>query len=146
LNPGSKGLRRFFEKILERFYEGPRAPERYAEEARIFAMMNVDAGPFDWEDYAIALASKAYEEGYVRGLERAERDLEGREMAEEEAQRERERHEWKPSDDPQLRVLLEGGGDPRDPLFGVPLEQRAEYFDALGLEAGTHTVLIPDEE
>ena len=67
-------LARVIEKVLGRFYEGPSIPERFENGVVEFANRHPHATRKDWSLFALEHASNAYEAGYVRGVERSERD------------------------------------------------------------------------
>ena len=114
--------RAWLEKKLERFYEGPRPPNRYGVEARAFAKLHPNADPDAWAEVVEAIAADAYRDGYVRGFEWRERDLEAanERMKLEEA----ERNAWERGPE-----QLEGIDDPLD---GLSPEQREILLHQLG--------------
>ena len=77
-------LRRFLEKRLANYYEGPDAPERLAEMVVWFANANPHATRAEWVEFAALHAAECYRSGYVRGYEYSERDPVVREFQPEE--------------------------------------------------------------
>lgn len=72
MTPVQKFLSDNLERLLRRYYEGPEPPARFGEEARAFAAA-AERSPGEWMAFSAYLAEKAYQEGYIRGLEHAER-------------------------------------------------------------------------
>lgn len=68
-------VRNVAEKLLGRFYEGPAAPSRLAEQVAAFAVMNPKATREEWSVFTTRLAIGSYRDGFTRGFEWAERDL-----------------------------------------------------------------------
>ena len=66
-------IRRLLERLLERWHEGPNAPRRIREEARLFRHSYPNATHAEWERFAAQLAENAYTDAFVRGFEWNER-------------------------------------------------------------------------
>jgi hypothetical protein len=89
VTPVQKFLADNLERLLKRYYEGPAPPSRYGQEAAAFVLA-AERNDGEWLAFATYLAEKAYQEGYIRGLEHAERmPTLPHEIAEDEM-----RHEW----------------------------------------------------
>ncbi len=143
MTPLARFLSRIAEKVAERYYEGPAAPQRLAEEVQLFRVIYPDATPDEWTAFATRLAGNAYCSGYQRGFEYVERDPNPPEPDQELL--ERLRHDWSLADGhPLIRDMVEQGRDPASPLAGLTPEQRAEYFDTQGRILGTHRVVQLD--
>lgn len=74
----SDRLKRFLvrtaEKLAERYYEGPAMPSRFVAMAESFAVLHPKATRGEWLKMAEELARNAYQAGFQRGYESAERD------------------------------------------------------------------------
>jgi hypothetical protein len=70
-----RAVRRLLERLLGRWHEGPRPPRRYQDAARAYRLMRPYAQAEQWEAFAVALAERAYREGWMRGFEWAEREF-----------------------------------------------------------------------
>jgi len=66
--------RRGLERALDRFHEGPEAPERLHDAARAFAAMHPNATVAEWADFSASLAQGAWRDAWLRGVEHIERD------------------------------------------------------------------------
>ena len=75
MTPVSKFIRNALERILDRYYEGPRAPDRIREMVVGFANECPRATRADWIAFATHHASEFYRAGFIRGSEWAERDF-----------------------------------------------------------------------
>lgn len=135
------------EKLLDRYHEGPEPPVRLAEEVQLFERMYPDASIDAWRDFTIAMAAKAYRDGYLRGLEWEVRDLNTRDQGvDPEVQAQADRHGWSLSaSSPTAREILERG-DPNDPLSGIPRENRAGFLAQLGAAFGAYGVVVVAEQ
>lgn len=71
-----KWARKFVEKRLDQYYEGPHPPERLRHEALAFAALHPNATIAEWADFTTDLAKQSWREGWVRGYENVERDPE----------------------------------------------------------------------
>lgn len=69
-------VRRFLEKKVDRYYEGPNPPARLRQEALAFANLRPNATIAEWVEEATKLAEQSWREGWVRGVEHVERDPE----------------------------------------------------------------------
>ena len=98
------------------------APRRFQEAVRLFRLQRPEATHVQWEAFALQLACQAHDEGLARGYDRGR----GVPPAEEER-----RHGWAPSDGRPELVMALDGRDPRDPLRGVPPEERLEFADQI---------------
>jgi hypothetical protein len=76
MTPFLKLLRNGWQKLTERYYEGPVPPARFGEVAALFANDHPDATRLDWVMFASEHARRAYREGFLRGMEYTERDPE----------------------------------------------------------------------
>jgi hypothetical protein len=76
MTPLLKFIRDAWQKFTSRYYEGPEPPSRFGEIAALFANDHPDATRLDWTMFASEHARCAYREGFLRGMEYSERDLE----------------------------------------------------------------------
>lgn len=134
-------LRRWFERLLNEFYEGPTPPARIEQGVRVFAALNPGATVGDWVDFAARHAEEAYRSGHVRGLEWAERDLDRRDPAvDPEHLLDRRRHDWswveQHVSEAQLRRVVE-----ENPMQ-VGDYHRALALDSLGRYFGGYRVEV----
>lgn len=67
--PLTRLMRSVAEKLLERFYEGPVAPSRLAEQVATFAVLNPRATREEWAEFSARLAAGAYRDGFSRGFD-----------------------------------------------------------------------------
>lgn len=74
MTPVTKWLRRKAEEWIEKYYEGPEPPERFALMAIEFANLYPTATREQWVAFATEQARGAYRSGYMRGFEYVERD------------------------------------------------------------------------
>ena len=74
MTPLAKFVRNVVQRAAGVFHEGPNAPERLGEQVLDFANENPKATRKQWADFARAMASQAWREGFVRGWEHGERD------------------------------------------------------------------------
>jgi len=123
----ARWIRNAVDRWLDRYHEGPDAPPRFEEEARLFALIFPEATAADWVQFAHKLAGNAYRQGFVRGYEWSERSWEGPEHAPEYvadldgAFSLAEMH-------PRVADLLRGY-DPGD--LGISNEDKRQLFDLL---------------
>lgn len=75
MTPFLRFWRNLGEKLFGRYYEGPEPPRRLRQIVFLFANSHLAATREDWVKMAAEFAGEAYRTGYIRGLERAERDL-----------------------------------------------------------------------
>lgn len=75
MRPLRTQARELLERMLGRFFEGPDAPERLEEHVELFRKLNPAASSREWASFATRLASTAYQDGYTRGFEWRERDI-----------------------------------------------------------------------
>lgn len=138
-------IRNIAERLLGRFYEGPAAPPRLAEQVAAFAVMNPKATREEWATFATRLAIGSYRDGFTRGFEWAERDLDRLDFGDPERVAELEAHdfEWHAPahlTSTQLAERVEGE-------FYETLpddEAKARYLDAVGrYQGGFRLVVIP---
>ncbi len=144
MTPVGKAIRRIADRIAKRLYEGPEPPRRLADEVRAFRRLYPDASGDEWEEFATTIAENSYRDGYVRGFEWTERDLDSKPKDDPDVLAEQMRHDWAPSDNPDVRLALQQG-DPRDPLASASPEARAALFDEIGARLGTHRVFVETE-
>lgn len=71
----TRWLRRLYDKLRGRFYEGPKAPERLNDQVLLFSMMYPNATRLEWTIFCQRLAAQSYQSGWIRGYEWAEREL-----------------------------------------------------------------------
>lgn len=124
-------LRAWLERRLGRFYEGPEAPSRYQDEAEHFVEVLPGATTADWVGFAVRLAEVAYTEGYVRGLEHAERTRSGGIPDPVEAAR--IGAEARSRDEEAARKRFQ---NPGDPWAGLSPEHRLNALRGLGVATG----------
>lgn len=121
-------LRRLLDRAAGKAHDGPDLPPRFADEARLFLLLNPAATALEWEAFALSLARAAHRDAYGRGLDA--RDDAPAPLAllhpDDAAARERSMCEVGA-----LREVLDGSHE-SDPLLGVPLEDRARAAARLG--------------
>lgn len=144
MTPAKKWLQKVLEKAASKFYEGPEPPKRIWEQVRLFKMATRPDDIDAWEDFAVEFAQACYRDGWQRGFEWAERDLDARPKDDPDVLAEQIRHAWSLSDDPKIASALEAGIDPTDPLAGVSEEHRAFLLDELGQLSGGYRVVMDD--
>jgi hypothetical protein len=124
-------LRKLLERVLGQYREGPEPPSRLAEEVRLFVALYQGASQEDWIRFATSLANNAYRDGYVRGFEYSERSWPGP-IDDPETLLEVEASDVSLLDHhPRLRMILELGYDPMDPLAGMSASDRAVFMDTM---------------
>lgn len=64
-------LRRLLDAAAGKAHDGPDLPPRFADEARLFLILNPAASAPEWEAFALSLARAAYRDAYGRGVEQA---------------------------------------------------------------------------
>lgn len=110
---GARMFRSLVDRLLRRFYEGPKPPRRYFEEVRIFRHYKPLATAAEWERFVMGLTSRAYQEGWIRGYEWAERSWEGPGV-DPDRLAEAAAHDWSLADqDARWAALLAQAGDPK---------------------------------
>ena len=124
------------------YYEGPQPPERFAHYVAAFVAAHPGGTVNDWALYATRLAHRAYREGYTRGKEWRERDIETLGGYTPEQVDERDHGwEWRSQQMPtseELAAKVNG-----DLLEDLPDDDaRAKYLDALGRYAGTFRIVV----
>lgn len=67
-------VRRWAEKLLGQYYEGPEMPERYREAVLAFSNEHPRATLKEWVEFSQAWAEVAYKAGFRRGYENVERE------------------------------------------------------------------------
>jgi hypothetical protein len=147
MTPVARLFRNAIEKLLGRFYEGPSAPERLSEQVVAFAVMNPGATREEWAIFATRLAVGSYRDGFTRGFEWAERDLDRLDLGAPERIAELDAHDfdWHAPGHLTANELREKvGGDFLDSLPDDAA--RARYLDSLGRYQGAFRVvaLPPD--
>lgn len=144
MTPFGKLLRRVLEKWAAKFYEGPNPPHRLWEQVRLFRMHHPNASIDEWEDFSVEFARASYQEGYTRGYEWAERDLDSKPAHDPEVLAAVMRHDWSLSEaSPRLEGILKYG-DPNNPLAGLPEEHQRALLDHQGLISGGYRVVIEE--
>lgn len=136
-------LRNLFERVAERYYEGPSLPQRYPEQVVAFAKCNPNATVEQWAQFSSNLARNAYQSGYVRGFEWAERDLDRLQPGDPELLREQNEHDWSwhaPEHLTSDELKQEVTGDFLERLPDD--EARARYLDMLGHYYGGFRVIV----
>lgn len=140
-------LRNLFERIAERYYEGPEPPHRFAEQVVMFAKHNPGATVEQWAQFATNLARGAYQAGYTRGFEWSERDLDRLNPGAPELLAEQQAHDfdWHAPEhltSAELARTVEG-----DFLDKLPDDEaRARHLDAIGrYYGGFRVVVLPKE-
>lgn len=73
MTPFQRFCRKLYERLRDRYYEGPDPPPRLHDEVRVFAALNPQATASEWKDFAARHADVAYRDGFTRGLEWNER-------------------------------------------------------------------------
>lgn len=122
-------LRDILERLLGRFYEGPRPPPRIREEVGLFALMHPHASAEDWAEFAVRFAENCYRDGFVRGFEQSERDPDRIEPEPDAAMLDAQRHDWSlAGEQGRVAKLLREGVDPADPMPGATPEERVEWL------------------
>lgn len=140
-------FRNIVEKLLTRFYEGPQAPQRLSEQVVAFAVMHPTATREEWAQFATRLATGAYRDGFTRGFEWAERDLDRLDVGDPERVAELQAHDftWHSPGHLTSRELAERV----DGEFYETLpddEQKARYLDAVGrYQGGYRLVVVPPD-
>jgi hypothetical protein len=72
--PFARLVRGLVERANGSFYEGPTPPERLRKIVAEFARLHPRATRAEWGEFCGRLTESAYQDGYVRGYERGERD------------------------------------------------------------------------
>jgi hypothetical protein len=127
-------IRNFLEKLLGRFYEGPKMPLRLSDLVVAFANMYPRATRAEWVRFAQSHASVCYQAGYVRGIESSERDYQEPETPPEvlaDAIDPMWRHrvyDWKWG---HVRELSEPGGVPQESIDDDPVRVILEHQFAM---------------
>lgn len=127
------------EKTDGTYYEGPEPPDRLSQYVLFFAATNPGATVEAWAVFATKLAQQSYREGYVRGREWRERDLDATLSSAEE----RREYEWEwnaPQVPTTEEMAAKVGGSVLDDLPDE--ESRVRYLDALGRLTGTFRVVV----
>ena len=110
-------VRKLLERWLDRFSEGPDAPQRTKDMVVAFANSNPRATRADWVRFSQEHAAEAWRAGYLRGVEYVERDPEL----------------WRPRLPPEVSASAQDPGWSLDEnpfaLDGVPDEVVAEARD-----------------
>jgi hypothetical protein len=96
-------IRRWCERLLDRWQEGPDVPDRLLEEVGHFREMLPGATPLQWEVFTQGLTAAAYREGYLRGFEASERGFD---------------RPWRHSASPEFIADLESPGWRDSPRLG----------------------------
>lgn len=97
-------------------------PGRFEEAVQLFRLQRPEAGPDEWQAFALQLAAQAYDQGLARGADRA-RGI----SPEEEARR----HGWSARDGSVRLAKALAGRDPADPLAGVSQEDRQRFAEEI---------------
>ncbi len=135
----SRFLRNLLERVLGRYYEGPRPPPRLAEEVRFFRAFKPLATPEEWERFAVSLAGRSYRDGFVRGNEWLERSWEGPAVSPERLAEARA-HDWSLAEtDANAKAFLDRAGQPRSAREIA----EARDFEASLRAANSRLMLVP---
>lgn len=67
-------IRRWADRVTDRYYEGPQPPARLAQMVVEFANQHPNATRAEWVRFACGHARECYRSGWTRGEEHAERD------------------------------------------------------------------------
>jgi hypothetical protein len=144
MNSFLRFFRNTLEKLAKTFEEGPEPPLRLRDEVRMFRVMHPLATAEQWYAQCLELVDAAYRQGFARGYEWKERDLDSSHK-ESERLADIAKHAVDIAEgNTNLRASLDSGIDLSDPLHGIPAEYRAEFVDALGAYSGTHRVVLLD--
>lgn len=144
-------VRNLTERLLGRYYEGPHPPQRLAEQVAEWAAMHPTATRAEWAAFAVRFAHGAYKDGFVRGFEWAERDLDRLDLGEPERLAELEAYDfvWHSPDHLTSQELAEVvPRNEQDYLERLPNDEaRARYLDAQGRYTGAfRVVVVPGEQ
>lgn len=113
-------LRMKLDRARSRFHEGPHPPARLFEPAQVFRVAHPDATADDWVSFAQVAIASAYREGYTRGFEWRERDLEAKGPDHPDILEDRRRHDWMVAEE-QRRAMR---SPLRDEFEDLPPEHR----------------------
>jgi hypothetical protein len=138
-------LRKFIDKLTKHCYDGPDLPLRFRDEILLFRVTYPIGGIEECIQYAISVAEKAYQAGFLRGIEWQDKQLLDARNEEARLIDEALNNYDVTEGDPALREILETGRDPNNPLKGLAPEHQLAFFDALGEYAKTHRVVLVDE-
>jgi hypothetical protein len=143
-----KWLRRQYDKLRGRFYEGPDPPPRLGQAAAAFASSGKHTTE-EWIDFAAHLAGESYRSGYLRGVEWRERapGQVGASAAADQEALARERHGWSWVDhtpiEGDLAALVESESDL---IERMSPEERLLYSDRIAQTMGARIVLLPADK
>lgn len=143
----SRWMSGFAERLAGRYYEGPLPPLRLSEKVMAFAIANPHATRGEWAEFASRTACNAYREGYARGFDWSERDLDQFKPGDPERIAEAQRHDfaWHAPEHLTAQQLAEQvRGDFLDSLPSD--EARAAYLDTLGRYHGDFRVMVVGAE
>jgi hypothetical protein len=135
-------IRNFIEWFLRRYYEGPDAPPRLAQNVTAFAALHPHATVAEWMEFSSRFANECYRTGYVRGLEWAERDLDRRDPVDDpEVLLDKRDNDWSwvnmaPNDEEMRRIVSSNPYDHLSP------EERLLALDSVGRYYGTHRIVM----
>lgn len=139
-------LRNAAERLLRRYYEGPHPPQRLAEQVAEWAWMHPKATRAEWASFAIRFAHGAYRDGFVRGFEWAERDLDQLKLGDPERLAELDAHDfvWHSPDHLTSQQLAEVVPRSQEEyLESLPDDEaRARYLHAVGRYTGAFKVVL----
>lgn len=145
----SQRMRRWWRKLLEKmidsYYEGPKAPNRLGYEVEVFTMLYPNASKAEWATFAQKMAENSYQSGFIRGREWDQRGWDGPPPDDERlAIAEAQAHDWSLADErPETERLLLGGVYQRDPFEGMSEEGRQQLTNVLqGAQRGMFPVEI----
>jgi hypothetical protein len=138
-----RGLIRWLEKLLDRYYEGPEPPRRLAEEWRVWLALQQQPDIQMVNGYVGCLLEAAYRDGFVRGYDWQERGWKGPSM-DPEVLAEMQSHDWSLAEsNPRVRRILEDGSDPSDPLANVAAPDKRAFIEFLAAGQGIRVLPGP---
>jgi hypothetical protein len=97
-------VKRMAERLLGTWREGPEPPARLRDLVLLFATDHPYATRRDWVDFTIRTVDECYRSGYIRGIERAERDPDARPWADFSPEEVADRLDPEWLDSPELRL------------------------------------------
>jgi hypothetical protein len=77
MNRVSRWFNDLYQRLRDRYYEGPNPPNRIVQIAELYADTHPRATRGDWIEFASNHAKEAYRAGWVRGFEWRERTMRG---------------------------------------------------------------------
>lgn len=74
MTPFTRWIRKLAERYLDRWYEGPDAPARIRLMAVDYANRRPNATRAEWVEFAAGLGEECYRTGFLRGVDRTDRE------------------------------------------------------------------------